>query len=71
MLSGSKKVKTESITCSSLKRERQYDSGYYTLKHELEPPKLGYCDMNVVDYTEGGSSTPTLGKLKSTKIHKV
>ena len=47
MLSGSKKVKTESITCSSLKRERHYDSGYYTLKNELEPPKLGFCDMNV------------------------
>ena len=49
MLSGSKKVKTESITCSSLKRERHYDSGYYTLKNELEPPKLGYCDMNNID----------------------
>ena len=31
------------------------------LKNEMEPPKLGYCDMNYVDYTEDGSSTPTLG----------
>ena len=61
MLSGSKKVKTESITCSSLKRERHYDSGYYTLKSKLEPPKLGYCDMNNIDYTEDENSTPTLG----------
>ena len=60
LISGAKKIKTESITCSSLKRERDYDSGYYTLKNEMEPPKLGYCDMNYVDYTEDGSSTPTL-----------
>merc|ERR1712049_7747 len=68
---GSKKVKTESITCSSLKRERHYDSGYYTLKSKLEPPKLGYCDMNNIDYTEDENSTPTLGnKIQYLGIQK-
>ena len=63
MLTGTKKVQSESITCSSLKRERHYDSGYYILKDEFEPPtpKLGYCDMNNVDYIENGSSGPILG----------
>ena len=61
LLTGTKKVKSESITCSSLKRERHYDSGYYILKDESEAPRLGYCDMNVVDYIENGSSGSILG----------
>ena len=52
MILGSRKPKSGSVTCNSLKLQGQLTSGIYPLQGENESPRLGFCDMTLNGYLE-------------------